>query len=123
MIYIVDDDSAIRDSLRLLLECAGLEAREFASGRQFLEARRADDEECLILDIHMPGMGGLELLESLRERGDRVPVILITGHPTGANHNRARSAGVLAILEKPFKPTEILGLIHRALESRTPKAQ
>ena len=63
MIFIIDDDSAVRESIRLLLDCVGLETRDFASAEEFLEGRDGVDAECLILDVHMSGMSGLELLE------------------------------------------------------------
>ena len=90
MIFIVDDDSATRDSLRVLFDCGGLEARDFPSAQAFLEARQVADRGCVVLDIHMPGMTGIELLEHLRERGDNVPVIIVTGQPSAANDSRAR---------------------------------
>jgi FixJ family two-component response regulator len=118
MIFIIEDDDAIRDSLRLLLECVGLEAREFSSAETFLDGWKFADEDCLVLDVHMPGMSGLDLLDELRQRGDKVPVIVVTGLPSAANIARARAAGALAILEKPFKPGEILGLVRQASGER-----
>jgi two-component system response regulator FixJ len=118
MIFIVDDDSATRDSLWVLLDCVGLEAREFASAEAFLEARQLANKDCLVLDVHMPGMSGIELLEQLRQRGDKIPVIIITGQPSTTNDKRARAAGALAVLEKPFKPSEILGLVRQALDEQ-----
>ena len=118
MISIVDDDSATRDSLRLLLDCAGLEARDFPSSNAFLEARQSAGDDCLVLDVHMPGMSGLDLLEELRRRGDQIPVIVVTGRPSAANAARAQAAGAFAILEKPFKADEIIGLVRNALRKR-----
>ena len=69
MIFILDDDDGVRDSLRLLLECEGFEAREFASCLEFLNAGRGGDGDCLVLDLHMPEMSGIELLEGMRQRG------------------------------------------------------
>ena len=115
MIFIVDDDAAVRDSLRLLLECEGFEAREFASARQFLDARPNGHRDCLILDVHMPEMSGLELLEMLRRRGDMLPVIMITARPDAATRNRARAAGALAVVEKPHGPEEVVNLVRLAL--------
>ena len=91
MIFIVDDDSATRDSLRLLLDCVGLEAQDFPSAEAFLGARQFADRDCLVLDVHMPGMTGIELLEHLRERGDKIPIIIITGQPSVADTARARA--------------------------------
>ena len=118
MIFIVDDDEGVRDSLLLLLECEGLEAQAFASGRQFLEADRPRDGDCLILDVHMAGMSGLDLLEELRRRGNGIPVILITGRPDTATKDRARRAGVPAMLEKPYRAEEILARVRIAVRSR-----
>lgn len=118
MIFILDDDMATRDSLRLLLECEGLQAREFASGRAFLDTIPAGEEGCLLLDVQMPGMSGFEVLEALRRRGDDRPVIVITGHPTPAAKSRAEAAGVLAFVEKPYHADALLDLVHRALEHR-----
>jgi two-component system, LuxR family, response regulator FixJ len=116
MIFIIDDDSATRDSLWVLLDSAGLDARQFASAEAFLEARQTADKDCLVLDVHIPGMTGIELLEHLRLRGDRVPVIIITGRPNAAITARARAAGALAVLEKPFRPAEILELVRQTLD-------
>jgi two-component system, LuxR family, response regulator FixJ len=118
MIFIVDDDSATRDSLRLLLGCVGLEARDFPSVKAFLEARQSADEACLVLDVHLPGMSGLDLLEELRRRGDAIPVIVVTGRPSVASTARAQAAGAFAILEKPFKAAEIIELVRNALERK-----
>jgi two-component system response regulator FixJ len=112
MIFILNDDDGVRDSLRLLLECEGFEAREFASCGEFLDAGRRGDGDCLILDLHMPEMSGIELLERLRRRGETLPVILITGRFDGKIRERA---GALAVVEKPYKAAEILNLVRQAL--------
>ena len=116
MIFIIDDDGGARDSLRLLLECDGFEAREFASCEAFLDAGGAADGDCLILDVHMPGMSGIELLETMRRRGDMLPAIVISGRIDAGTTNRARAAGALAIVEKPYQPEELLCLVRRALD-------
>jgi len=103
MILIVDDDEGVRDSLRLLLECADFKVRVFGSCREFLAARRIGEGDCLILDVHMTGISGLDLLEWMHGRGDRVPVILITGRLDTATRSRAQAAGALAVVEKPYK--------------------
>lgn len=114
MIFILDDDAGVRDSLRLLLECEGLETREFASCREFLDADGAEGD-CLILDVHLPGMSGIELLETMRRRGDMLPVIVISGRIDAMTRNRARAAGALAVVEKPYQVEEVLDLVHRAM--------
>jgi len=115
MIFIVDDDESVRDSLRLLLECAGFEVRVFGSCGEFLAADRIGEGDCLILDVHMMGMSGLDLLERMRGRGDRVPVILITGRLDTAIQRRDQAAGALAVVEKPYKAGKILALVRHAL--------
>ena len=117
MISIIDDDEPVRDSLGLLLDAAGIEWGGFASCEAFLAAG-GNHAKCLILDIHMPGMSGLELLDALRRLGDDRPVIVVTAHPTPAAIERARAAGALAILEKPFKASELLSLIRSGLAAR-----
>jgi two-component system response regulator FixJ len=116
MIFVVDDDGGARDSLRLLLECDGLEARKFASCEAFLNDGGAGEGDCLILDVHMPGMSGIELLETMRRRGDMLPVILISGRTDTTTRNRARTAGAFALLEKPYQAEEVLDLVRRALD-------
>jgi two-component system response regulator FixJ len=115
MIFILDDDEAIRDSLRVLLECEGLAARTFACGRQFLDTVRPQAGDCLLLDLYMPGIGGLDVLEALRRRGDDVPVIILTGHPGRAAESRAAAAGAFAFVEKPCRADALLQLIRQAL--------
>ena len=116
MIFIVDDDAGVRDSLRLLLECEGFDAQEFASCGEFLNAGGAGKGDCVILDVHMPGMSGIELLETMRRRGHLLPTIVISGRTDAMTTNRARAAGVLAIVEKPYQPEELLCLVRRALD-------
>jgi two-component system, LuxR family, response regulator FixJ len=114
MIFIVDDDDATRDSLRLLVECEGLKAQTFASGRVFLEATRPADGDCLILDLNMPGMNGFEVLAELNRRGDRIPVIVNTAQADPATRKRAEAAGAVAFLEKPVAAAELFALIRPA---------
>jgi FixJ family two-component response regulator len=114
MIFIVDDDHATRNSLRLLLEIEGFEAEGFAAGRPFLDAARPVDGDCLILDLHMPRMSGLEVLAELRRRGDRVPVIILTAVSDILLRQRALAGGAFAVLEKPAKFDELLALLRGA---------
>ena len=114
MIFIVDDDDATRDSLKLLVECEGFEARDFASGRRLLDLVRPVDGDCLILDVNMPAMNGFDVLKELRQRGDTLPVIFITAWPDPATRSRARAVGAVALLEKPHGADELLALVRQA---------
>jgi FixJ family two-component response regulator len=113
-VYIVDDDEAVRASLRLLIELEGLPVEEFASGRAFLEACGTSPEGCLVLDVHMPGMSGIEVLEALRGRGARQPTILVTGRGDEPLRERAQTAGAIRLVEKPFAADAMLDLVHGA---------
>ncbi len=123
MAIIVDDDDATRESLRFLLECEGIEVETFASGSQLVAGPSWPPETgCIILDVHMPGMTGLEVLERLRDLGSKVPVVVVTGHPNAGNRNRALQAGALDYLEKPLGDGRIVELVRRALENNQPAA-
>ena len=115
MIFIIDDDAAAQDSLSLLLECEGFATEEFASCREFLDADGAGEGDCLLLDIHMPGMSGIELLETMGRRGNALPVIIVSGRVDAAIRKRALAAGALAVVEKPYPGKEVIGLVRRAL--------
>jgi two-component system, chemotaxis family, CheB/CheR fusion protein len=108
---VVDDDPGVCDSLRVLLELAGHAVADFPSAEAFLGAPALTGDACLIVDIHLSAMSGIELLEKLRIAGNPVPVILITAQPNAALTVRGQAAGALAILKKPFDPAEILRLV------------
>lgn len=115
-IFIADDDAAVRDSLRVLLESAGYRVRCFASGSDFLAAAPASEDGCLIIDVRMPGIGGLEVQDRLRVEGVALPVIVITGYGDVPLAVRAMRAGAVDFVEKPFTEEEILAAVDRALE-------
>jgi FixJ family two-component response regulator len=114
-VFIVDDDEAVRDSLKLLLETHGLSVREYASCEAFMRDYRPQNRQCLVLDQHLPGMTGLELLESLDQGGATLPTILVTGRGDSTIKARAQAAGVLAYLDKPVTESRLLPLIRVAL--------
>lgn len=118
-IYVIDDDHAVRDSLRMLLEVEGFAVVDFASGAEFLRAARADGPACLLLDVNMPGMSGIELLERVRGDNPLMPVVLMTGRPSRATARAAERAGA-ALLEKPFRARELLDVIEQNLRGRPP---
>jgi two-component system response regulator FixJ len=124
MVIVVDDDDAIRASLRFLLECEGIEVEDFASGPQLIAAAWPPTAGCMILDIQMPEMSGLDLLDRLRQTNSALPVIVVTGQSSSANRERALSAGALAVLEKPLNDGKFLDLVRQALDQgRRPEAR
>lgn len=112
---IIDDDEAVRDSLVALLTSTGLSVQAYASAQEFLESREASRVGCLIVDCQMPDMDGLTLVDGLAARGRRVPVIVISGNCDNTTSQRARRAGAVAILEKPFSEKILFAAIRRAL--------
>jgi len=115
MVHVVDDESAIRDSLAMLLRSVGVKSRVYAGAHEFLEAWRPAAQECLVCDVRMPGMSGLELQEALKARNAHLPVVLITGHGDVAMAVRAMKAGASDFIEKPFNDQVLLDAVNRAL--------
>ena len=115
MVSIVDDDASLRRSLRNLLMSAGLPAETFESAEVFLESGSLDNTGCLVLDLRMPGMGGLGLLKRLADSGTRIPVIILTAHADDGMRQRALQVGATAFLEKPVRGPALLQAIRSAL--------
>lgn len=113
-VYLVDDDEAIRDALSWLFQSRGLECRCHASAEEFLEAWRPELAGCLVLDIRMEGMTGSELFDRLRERGNRLPVIFLTGHGDVPMAVAALKKGAFDFVEKPCNDNE---LVNRVIEA------
>ncbi len=114
-IFVVDDDAAVKDSLCVLLESAGYKVEAFGSGKEFLETSRVAGNGCLVLDLHLPWMTGLEVLEYLDRNGIELPAILITGRSDPELRERARRANAVALLDKPVRQELLLETIDRAL--------
>ena len=114
-IYIIDDDEALRDSLVWLLESSGYRVAAYESAEAFLAAYTAAMTGCLVLDVRMPGMSGLELFEELRARHCTLPVIFITGHGDVPMAVSAVKKGAVDFIEKPFGDRDMLGLIEQCL--------
>jgi FixJ family two-component response regulator len=112
-IYIVDDDSAVRDSLRALLEAFGMDVRDYGSAKAFLADPYGNKRGCLILDLHMPEMSGIELLEVLREKDSSLPVIMFTGRGDINLRDHAERSGAIALLAKPVDTELLLQTIQR----------
>ncbi len=110
-VFVVDDDEPVRDSTCALLEAHGMAVNAFASPNDLLGRAAFQDGDCLILDNHMPGMTGLELVDALRVRKIQIPVIMFTGRGDLAMKERARRAGVLMVLDKPVSEDHLLQAI------------
>lgn len=115
IVYIVDDDRGVRDSLSLLLKSVGLENETYESAADFLAAYRPDRVSCLVADIRMPGISGLELQRELKERHIAIPIIFITGHGDVPMAVGAMKDGAMDFLTKPFRDQELLDRVNAAL--------
>jgi len=116
VVLVVDDDEAVRDSLREIFETDGRTVRLFASAEDFLAEGADQAEGCLVIDIHMPGLTGLELQAELRRRGSRLPVIVITGRGDVPKAVAALKAGAVDFVEKPFDIDQLLAAVAEALD-------
>lgn len=125
-VFIVDDDDAIRDSLQVLLECAGFRAESFATPLAFLGSDAPSRPGCLLVDVRMPQMSGLDVQERLTRDGHAIPVVVMTGHGDVPLAVRAMKAGAVDFVEKPFEEEALLAAVRsalsRAAESRTAPA-
>jgi RNA polymerase sigma factor (sigma-70 family) len=116
-VYIVDDDQAIRHAMELLMRSVGLDYEIFHSADDFLESHTNERAGCLVLDIRMPGMGGLELQEKLNQTGSTLPIIFITGHGDVPMAVEAMQKGAVDFIQKPFRDQELLDRIGEALKT------
>jgi two-component system CheB/CheR fusion protein len=116
VIYVVDDDRHVRDAIRAVLEDDGRTVEDFATCEAFLEAHRPTAEACLLIDAYLPGMSGVELLQRLKDTGDSLPAIMITGNSDVPMAVQAMKAGALDFIEKPIGPGELLASVERALD-------
>jgi two-component system response regulator FixJ len=115
LVLVVDDDEAVRGSLKLLLKSAGLTARAYPSAAEFLAAHDDGQPGCLLLDVRMPGMSGLELQDELNRRGAIIPIIFITGHADVPMAVEAMRRGAMDFLQKPFRDEDLINRVTRAL--------
>ena len=113
-IAVIDDDESVRKALKRLLRAANLDADTFASGREFLGSLASCVPDCVVLDLHMPGMNGLDVQRQLLGNGQRVPIVVITGHDEPQARAQCLAAGAAAYLRKPLDDEALLGAIHRA---------
>jgi FixJ family two-component response regulator len=115
IVFVVDDDPLVRDSVADLLSAAGLAAQTFGSATEFIRARRPDISACLILDVDLPDLSGLDLQTELARSGIEVPIIFLTGHGDIPKSVRAMKAGAMEFLTKPFRTQELLDAVRHAL--------
>ena len=123
VIGIVDDDESVRDSISSLLRSAGYKTESFESAEAYLNSDRASEPNCLLLDVRMPGLSGLQLQSELNQQKVSIPVIFITAHPDEQVRERALSEGAVAVLGKPFNDEVLLGAIDSAVGSKGPSAK
>ena len=117
IVWVVDDDESVRKALSRLIQSVGLDVETFPSAQAFLARDLSERASCLVLDVRMPGLNGLDLLEELRQAGLDIPVIFITGHGDVPMSVRAMKAGAVDFLEKPFNDQQLLDAIHQAIAS------
>ena len=113
-VFIVDDDSAVRETLAALFESVGLQAKAFASAQEFLQTKLPDCPSCLVLDIRLPGMSGLDFQSALQKANVQAPVIFMTGHGDIPMSVRAMKAGAVEFLTKPFRDQDMLDAVQLA---------
>ena len=116
IVFVIDDDESIREALKSLIRSVGLKVETFAAAHEFLQSRRPDVPACLILDVRMPGLSGLDLQRELTEAKINIPIIFITGHGDIPMSVRAMKAGAVEFLTKPFREQDLLDAIQQALE-------
>jgi FixJ family two-component response regulator len=115
-IFVIDDDASVRESLRSLFGSVGLRAQVFGSALEFLQTKLHDEPSCLVLDVRLPGLSGLDFQTELGRANVRIPIIFITGHGDIPMSVRAMKAGAVEFLTKPFRDQELLDAVQFALE-------
>jgi FixJ family two-component response regulator len=115
-VFVVDDDALVRASIQGMLKSVGLRSETFATPQEFLESNRGDGPSCLVLDVRLPGISGLDLQRKLNDAGIRIPIIFITGHGDIPMTVRAMKSGAIEFLSKPFRNQDLLDAIHQALD-------
>jgi FixJ family two-component response regulator len=116
MVFVIDDDAAIRASIQGLLKSVGIRSEAFGTGQEFLRGKRPDAPSCLVLDVRLPGVNGLDFQRQLAEAGVHIPIIFITGHGDIPMTVKAMKSGAVEFLTKPFRDQDLLDAIHQALD-------
>jgi two-component system, LuxR family, response regulator FixJ len=117
MLVVVDNDASVRIALEKLLQAAGYRVETHASAEAFLQSGRPSEADCLLLDVRMSGMSGLELQEELARLGLGIPIVFITGHAESSMRRRAQSRGPVEFLEKPFDDEALLAAVERVIKA------
>jgi two-component system response regulator FixJ len=120
VVYVVDDDEDVRESTIALLKAAGIGSRSYASGAAFLRNIDSSASGCILLDLHMPGLSGFQVMDSLRDRGNRMPVILFSGRADTATEKLAKQSGAVALLPKPIAHAQLIETVRRLLAENQP---
>src|SRR5258706_1644016 len=115
-VYVFDDDGLVRSAIQGLLKSVGLRSETFGTPQEFLRGKRADGPGCLVLDVRLPGVNGLDFQRELADAGVRIPVIFITGHGDIPMTVKAMKSGAVEFLTKPFRDQDLLDAIHQALD-------
>src|SRR5712664_4062105 len=115
-VFVIDDDAGVRASIQGLLKSAGLRCESFRSAEEFLRRNRPDTPSCLVLDVRLPGVNGLDFQSRLADAGFQIPIIFITGHGDIPMTVKAMKSGAVEFLTKPFLERDLLGAIRQALE-------
>src|SRR6202161_4362298 len=115
-VFVIDDDAGMRASIQGLLKSVGLRSETFGTAQEFLRSRREDGPSCLILDVRLPGINGLEFQRQLADAGLRIPIIFITGHGDIPMSVKAMKSGAVEFLTKPFRDQDLLDAINQALD-------
>jgi FixJ family two-component response regulator len=116
MVFVIDDDDQVRAAIQGMLKSVGLRSETFATAPEFLRRKRPDGPSCLVLDVRLPGVNGLEFQHQLADAGIRIPIIFITGHGDIPMTVKAMKSGAVEFLTKPFRDQDLLDAIHLALE-------
>jgi FixJ family two-component response regulator len=117
IVFVIDDDSSVREAIQSLIRSVGLHVESFASAQDFLRAKRPDVPGCLVFDVRLPGFSGLQLQGKLADADVRIPIVFMTGHGDIPMTVRAMKAGAVEFLSKPFRDQDLLDAVQQAIES------
>ncbi len=116
MVFVIDDDAGVRTSIQGLLKSVGLQSETFGTAQEFLPNKRPDTPSCIVLDVRLPGVNGLDFQHQLADAGIHIPIVFITGHGDIPMSVKAMKSGAVEFLTKPFRDQDLLDAIHQALD-------